>query len=808
MKLRKILAGAMAVLMAASSLLVGPVETKAAPIVEEPELAGAAWWPHTAYAKSEAIAVEDGDTVVWTIDVNANVGGLGAIYAIESGDANGFVDFSSYHDCWGDNVTDATTSLAARDDSLIQAGNQYEVTLTRNGNKFSVTHKNLTTNTVIIEQSLSVTDCVAAPTFYMHVCFGEINYQIEKNGVAVDAATIRAALRGYAWWNGSPAAKSTAVALVDGGEITWTLDVAANIGPDGAIYVLESADSTSIEGGGAFIDFASNSGAWGDATSATTTSMAAEDNTQVQAGSKYSVTLTREGSVIKAVHKNLSTNTVFLEQTATLTDTNLESSTFYLYVQVGEIDCTITVPAKSMEVSGANDKVVAGSTVQLSASVFPANTTDDYTITWSSSDTSKATVDNTGKVTGVAEGTVTITAKISDTIVDTFEVSVQALEIPMTGIEVTTDKTEIKVGATAQLTTTVAPADTTDDKTVTYTSSDEKIAKVDANGKVTAVAPGKATITAKVGTFTDTVEITVPVVKISEITLKVDKTDLEKGDIVNVVATINPADTTEDKTITWTSSNEKVATVDANGTVTAVGGGNATITAKAGDVTAEVKFKVTAQETVVNKSTIKDFSIDAFLSVQSDGVELKKGHTYTFTFTGKGTDATSTNFYETPCYFIYTNSENKFNTADYKELIFARGDVWGWFNGDDKVNPDALPEGATFTRTFPANWDNWVAAMKAGTECKIVVKYDGKTITATYSVADANTVASFPVTIPSGSKLYLGLTGEKVALSNIQVADEYVKTVTGTGDFDMVLPLVLVFFGGAVVFVASKKRFA
>ena len=646
MKLRKILAGAMAVLMAASSLLVGPVETKAAPVEENAKLAGYDWWNNTATAKSEAVTVADGDEVVWTLDVKANIGGEGALYVIESNNTNGNIDFSSWWDAWGSNITEPTTTIETRNDGLIQAGN------------------------------------------------------------------------------------------------------------------------------------------------------------------KYTVTLSREGNVITAVHKNVTTDTVIIEQTATLT-TSVEAPTFYVYVQFGEIDCTATVPTKSIEVSGANDKVVAGSTVQLSASVFPVNTTDDNTITWSSSDTTKATVDNTGKVTGVAEGKVTITAKVSDAIVDTYEVEVQALQIPMTGIELTTDKTEIKVGATAQLTTTVAPADTTDDKTVIYTSSDATIATVDATGKVTAVKPGKVTITAKVGTFTDTVEITVPVVPVTSIDLKVDKTDLEKGDIVNVVATVNPADTTEDKTITWTSSDTKVATVDANGTVTAVGGGNATITATIGEVTATVKFNVTAQETVIDKSKIDNLSIGAFLEKQTDGVELKQGHTYTFTFKGTGTDAASKNYYETPCYFVYTNSENKFNVADYKELIFVRGDVWCWFDGD-AVNktPDKLPEGTTFTRTFPVDWDAWVAANKAGADCKIVVKYDGKTVTATFTVADATTVASFPVTIPSGSKLYLGLTGEKVAITDIEVADEYVKTITGTGDFNMVLPLVLVLFGGAVVIVAAKKRIA
>lgn len=658
----------------------------------------------------------------------------------------------------------------------------------------------MTTNTVFLEQTATLADTsLVSSTFYMYVQVGELTYEITKNGSPVESSD----LRGHGWWNGSAAAKSTPITVVDGSKVTWTLDVNANIGGDGAIYAIESADTNGA------VDFSSWWDAWGANITDMTTTIAAADYTLIQAGNTYEVTLTREGNLFTVVHKNATTNTVIATQSLKVTDCP-ESSTFYVYVQFGEIDCSCAVPMKSMEISGANDKVVAGSTLQLSASVFPANTTDDYTITWSSSDNNIATVDNTGKVTGVAEGNVTITAKVSDTIVDTYEVAVQALAIPVTGIDVTTDKTEIKVGTTAQLTTTVNPADTTDDKTVTYTSSDENIATVDATGKVTAVKPGTVTITASVldGAFTDTVEITVPVVAITDIELTVDKTALEKGDIVNVVATINPADTTEDKTITWTSSNEKVATVDANGTVTAVGGGNATITATIGSVKAEVTFKVTAQETVVKKSEIADFTVDAFLSVQSDGVQLKKGHTYTFTFNAKGTDAASTNLYEAPCYFIYTNSENKFNTADYKELIFARGDVWCWFNADTAQNPDALPDGATFTRTFPEDWTAWTAAMKAGAECKLVVKYDGSTVTATYTVADASTVASFPVSIPSGSNLYLGLTGEKVELTDITVADEYVTTISGKGDVLPVLPVVLVLLGGAVVIVASKKRFA
>lgn len=807
MKLKKILAGAMAVVMAAGSLLVTPVDTKAAEIKDEKQVAGYDWWNNTLPAKTEAVALADGDEIVWTFEVDKKIGLDGAIYVIESADSTSiageepFVDFSSYGGVWGGATKASTSTLTSDDFKLFQEGNKYSVTLSRSGSVIKAVHKNLTTDKVLIEQTATLKDeTLRSSTFYMYVQYGELSYKVTKNGAVVAGSN----LRGYAWWNNSEVAKSTPITVVDGSEIVWKLDVNKNIGGDGAIYVLESGDTNGR------VFFTSYNEVDGDAqVENKVTSFTTPDFTKIKEGNDYTVTLKRVGNKLTVEHKNITTNTVVATQSATIKDCP-QTSTFYLYVMFGEMDCTCTIPVKSIEIKGANDKVVAGSTLQLSVDMFPANTTEDGAIVWSSSDESKATVDNTGKVTGVAEGKVTITAKVSGTIVDTYEVSVQALQIPITGIDLTTDKTEIKVGTTAQLTTSVAPANTTDDKKVTYTSSDEKVVKVDATGKVTAVAPGTATITASVlnGAFKDTVEITVPKVLITDITLKADKTNIEKGDVINVVATINPTDTTEDKTITWTSSNEKVATVDANGTVTAVGGGNVTITATIGNVSDEIKFNVTAQETVIKNSTIKDLTVDAFLQAQTDGVQLKKGHTYTFTFNAKRTDAASDNLYEIAHYFIYTNSENKFNTADYKECFFMRGDVLGWVDGDFTKNFDiALPDGATFSRTYPENWEAWIAAANNGVDCKIVVKYDGKMVTATYTVEGASTVVSMPVNVPKGSKLYLGLTGEKVAMSNIKVADEYVKTVAGMGDFNMVLPFALIIFGGAVVLTASKKRF-
>ncbi|MGN1158461.1 MAG: hypothetical protein ACI4TK_20005, partial [Agathobacter sp.] len=269
MKLRKVLAGAMALVMVAGSLLVAPVETNAAPVEEGKQIAGYGWWNGVGSAKTEAVALADGDEIVWTFDVDANVGGDGAIYVIESANSTSivgggaFVDFSSWGGAWGDATSAATSTLTADNYTLIQAGNKYTVTLSRSGSVITAVHKNITTDTVIIEQTATLTDTtLASSTFYMYVQFGELTYEITKNGSAVDGSD----LRGHGWWNGSAAAKSTPITVVDGSEVTWTLDVNANIGGEGALYTIESTDTNGA------VDFSSWWDAWGaNVTDQTTT---------------------------------------------------------------------------------------------------------------------------------------------------------------------------------------------------------------------------------------------------------------------------------------------------------------------------------------------------------------------------------------------------------------------------------------------------------------------------------------------------------------------------------------------------------
>ena len=138
----------------------------------------------------------------------------------------------------------------------------------------------------------------------------------------------------------------------------------------------------------------------------------------------------------------------------------------------------------------------------------------DYQITYTSSNPAVATVDQDGKVTGVSKGEAIITVHMDETkeswyAATTLSYSVVVKELKIvTGITLDKPTMEMRVGDTGQLTATLAPDDATD-KTVTWSSDKPAIASVDATGKVTAVALGTATITAKAGDKTATCTVTV-----------------------------------------------------------------------------------------------------------------------------------------------------------------------------------------------------------------------------------------------------------------------------------------------------------
>ena len=278
--------------------------------------------------------------------------------------------------------------------------------------------------------------------------------------------------------------------------------------------------------------------------------------------------------------------------------TGVKAGSAIITAKAGEQSATvdITVNAKvidvtSVEITSTVTSVIVGEKITLEAKVNPENATNKN-VTWTSSDTIVATVDEKGVVTGVKAGKTTITAKAGEQSASV-EITVNAKVIDVTGIEITSTEKEVAVGSPITFKATVSP-DTATYKTVTWTSSVEDVATVDSNGVVTGLKAGKTTITATAGGKSDSVEITV-IIPVESVKITSKVTQLNNGingGKITLTASVSPENATTDKTITWASDNEAVATVDEKGVVTRVSDGKVTISAKAGEKTDSVEITV------------------------------------------------------------------------------------------------------------------------------------------------------------------------------------------------------------------------
>lgn len=231
-------------------------------------------------------------------------------------------------------------------------------------------------------------------------------------------------------------------------------------------------------------------------------------------------------------------------------------------------------------------------------------------VEWSSSDESVATVDETGSVTAVAAGEATITATVKDT-----ELSATCtVMVKVTANELTVpDVLEIKLNDTDSgvLNAVYTPDDATN-VSVRYVSDDEAIATVDETGKVTAHAPSECDITSTL--LQDGAEIAVKTTHVNAFyaveSITLDKTEgiLNVGNTVTITATVAPEEATN-PAVTWSSSDESVATVDETGKVTAVAVGNATITATSeDDSSVSADYELTVQQKKAATTTKNNYS--------------------------------------------------------------------------------------------------------------------------------------------------------------------------------------------------------
>ena len=203
---------------------------------------------------------------------------------------------------------------------------------------------------------------------------------------------------------------------------------------------------------------------------------------------------------------------------------------------------------------------------------------------------------------------------VAGTYAETFakENSIQFVDQQVKATAASLDQTELTInkGATAQLNLSVTPENFTD--TVTWKSTDEKVATISDSGEVKAVGAGTATIKVVVGDISATCQVTV-LQPVTGIRLNKSSLTMDALDTFQMTASVYP-DSANDKRITWSSSDPAIASVDENGLVTALKKGTATITAAAMDGSG---VKSTCKVTVSNTAY-----------VCTDPAQLESPHNY------------------------------------------------------------------------------------------------------------------------------------------------------------------------------------
>lgn len=427
---------------------------------------------------------------------------------------------------------------------------------------------------------------------------------------------------------------------------------------------------------------------------------------------------------------------------------------------------------ETVSLDKTNITLSVGESASISATILPSDTTDK-TLAWSSTDPTVAVYEN-GEIKGLKAGSTVITATASNgknaicsviVIDDIKSVAVDSVSFNKVNIM-------LNVGDSETLVATVLPSDATD-KTLVWLSSNPSVATV-ADGIVNAVGEGSAIITAgsvngKVATCT--VSVTAPVVDtpVQSIMLNKDTLTLNVDESYTLIATIMPENAT-DKTVSWTSSNPSVVTVD-DGVLEAVGEGSAQITVRGANgknavctVTVtrpvvdievegiilnktELSMDVSNSETLVatvapenaTDKTIIWISSDTSVATVSDGVvtALRNGTATITATTSNGKSATCTVTVQTP-------------------ITSVSGVVLDKQNIDIYVNQEAT----LLATVSPSNADD-KGIVWTSSDTSVVTVSDGVifgvkmgTATVRATTNDGGFVASCEVTVRVGSIFY------------------------------------------------------
>lgn len=286
-----------------------------------------------------------------------------------------------------------------------------------------------------------------------------------------------------------------------------------------------------------------------------------------------------------------------------------------------EAACTVTVKrhAESVELSQKEIKLYLGENRSLTATVLPSDASDKN-VTWSSSNPNVATVSTAGNVVSKSVGTTVITVKTADGGHQaSCHVTVLEPVVYATSLTITPQALNMNIGESASLTLQMLPSNA--NEKLVWESDNESVARV-VNGDITAVGVGVAKIMVKGKNVTSN-EVTVTIIDkfaVTGVKLNESEKSLQVGDSFTLTATVLPEDA-RDKTVTWSSDKESVATVK-DGVVTAVSPGTAIIKVTAGAGAFSATCSVTVEERIIEITEIS-------YPEDNQTINLKMGESYT-----------------------------------------------------------------------------------------------------------------------------------------------------------------------------------
>ena len=263
--------------------------------------------------------------------------------------------------------------------------------------------------------------------------------------------------------------------------------------------------------------------------------------------------------------------------TATIIARTVNDLTANVKVTVGDYSLNV----KNIMITTNYIVLPVGISKQLAVAFTPANASNK-TVSWSSSNPSVATVDNSGNVKAISPGSAIIKATSNDggyTDTATIEVSSNRNEIAAKTIAFAESSYTVGVNGTISLTPIITPSNATF-KSVRFTSSDSSIATVDENGVVKGIKEGTVNITAENynNHLKATTTVIVKYIPVTSVKLSVSsEVTIKNGENTTIVATVLPSNASI-KTVTYKSDNPSIATIDNNGIVTGKGIGRTTIT--------------------------------------------------------------------------------------------------------------------------------------------------------------------------------------------------------------------------------------